>query len=145
MKLVILGATGNIGSEVLAQALAADHQVTALVRDASRLTARPGLTVQETPLTDVPAMTSAFTGADVVISAIGGKPKDHLLTQLLPGIGQAVDAAGTRLVLVSAFGAGDSAAKASWFARGSAASSTAPSSSRSSRTRPSPRRLSCPR
>ena len=38
MKLVVLGATGGIGLCLVEQALNANHQVTAIVRDPSKLT-----------------------------------------------------------------------------------------------------------
>lgn len=117
MKIVIIGATGNIGSAVLSRAIKEGHEVLAYVRDPSRLAPRDHLTVVKGSVEDVAAMTEAFTGADAVVCSIVGKGKDPLLTRVLPGIGKAVDAAGSRLVLVSAFGAGASADKASWFAR----------------------------
>ncbi|MCW2898195.1 MAG: NADH-flavin reductase, partial [Streptosporangiaceae bacterium] len=39
MKLTIFGATGGTGSQLVQQALAAGHEVTAVVRDPSRLSA----------------------------------------------------------------------------------------------------------
>jgi putative NADH-flavin reductase len=39
MKLALLGATGGVGREVLSQALAAGHLVTAVVRNPSKLAA----------------------------------------------------------------------------------------------------------
>jgi uncharacterized protein YbjT (DUF2867 family) len=39
MKLVVLGATGALGSHVIRQALGAGHEVTAYVRDARKLSA----------------------------------------------------------------------------------------------------------
>ena len=40
MKLVVFGATGGIGSQVVAQALEAGHQVTAVARSASTIALR---------------------------------------------------------------------------------------------------------
>ncbi len=46
MRLFILGATGGIGRQLLAQAIERHHQVTAFVRSPQKLsTARDGLTV----------------------------------------------------------------------------------------------------
>jgi len=41
MKLTIIAATGGIGRQILEQATAAGHDVTAVVRDPSRLPRRP--------------------------------------------------------------------------------------------------------
>ncbi len=38
MKIAVFGATGGTGNEIVKQALTAGHEVTAFVRDASRLT-----------------------------------------------------------------------------------------------------------
>lgn len=37
MRLTVFGATGGVGREVVGQALAAGHEVTAVVRDPARL------------------------------------------------------------------------------------------------------------
>ena len=44
MKIVLFGATGMIGSRVLAEALRRGHEVTAVVRDPSKVT--DGVTVR---------------------------------------------------------------------------------------------------
>jgi hypothetical protein len=45
MKIVLLGATGGVGGHFLNKALAAGHQVNALVRTPSKLAERPNLTI----------------------------------------------------------------------------------------------------
>ena len=46
MRLLILGATGATGRELVDQALASGHEVTAFVRNAARVTVKhPNLTV----------------------------------------------------------------------------------------------------
>lgn len=37
MKLAVVGATGNIGKQIIVEALTRGHEVTAIVRDASRV------------------------------------------------------------------------------------------------------------
>lgn len=80
MKLTVFGATGGIGGQVVRQALAAGHTVTAVVRDPARFTVEedPALHVAAVPdLTDVPLLTAALSGSDAAISGIGPrKPKD---------------------------------------------------------------------
>lgn len=77
MKLTVFGATGGIGGQVVRQALAAGHTVTAVVRDPARFTVDddPALYVATVPdlsdLTAVPALTTALSGSDAAISGIG--------------------------------------------------------------------------
>ncbi|GAA3828035.1 SDR family oxidoreductase [Streptomyces coacervatus] len=122
MKIVVLGASGNIGSHVVKEALSQGHEVVAYVRNPDAVERQPGLTVVQGSLDDRSAMTKAFAGSDAVISAIGvalraKKPID-LMQRTLPVITAAAQGAGVeRFVLVSAFGVGDTAAKASFLAR----------------------------
>lgn len=72
MELVILGASGFIGSALLTEALARGHQVTAIVSRPERITAQPGLTVLGLDINDTPALASALKGKTAVISAVSG-------------------------------------------------------------------------
>ena len=73
MKLTILGATGATGTCLTSQALAAGHEVTAVVRDPSRLPvpAQPRLRTVTADVMDPASITPAIAGADAVISAVG--------------------------------------------------------------------------
>ena len=116
MKIAVLGATGNLGSEIVSQALERDVEVVAYVRTPTALEPRPGLTIFGGSVTDVTAMTTAFAGVDAAVSALGGKPP--LMQEALPRIATALERAGVpRVVLVSAFGAGDTKSKAGGVAR----------------------------
>jgi putative NADH-flavin reductase len=122
MKIVILGATGNVGSHLVTEALDRGHEVVAYVRRPDAVKPRAGLTVVPGTLDDEEAMAKAFAGADAVVSAIGvalraKKPID-LMQRSLPLITRAAASAGVgRLVVVSAFGVGATAAKASPLAK----------------------------
>jgi putative NADH-flavin reductase len=91
----------------------------AYVRRPEAVDRRPGLSVVGGELTDTPALTAALTGADAVLCAIGPTGvKDlvgsDLMQRTLPAVADAMTAAGVRrLVLVSAYGVGDTAASAS--------------------------------
>jgi putative NADH-flavin reductase len=122
MKIAVLGATGNIGSRVIDEALARGHEVVAYVRRADAVRARARLTVVQGSLDNEPAMAKALAGSDAVICCIGaplrGKKPVDLMRRSLPVITGAAMLAGVhRFVLVSAFGVGDTAAKASPLAR----------------------------
>ena len=70
MKIALIGATGNVGSHVLKEALSRGHQVTAISRDAAKLPiGQENLTANETDVYDTDALASALRGHDAVISA----------------------------------------------------------------------------
>ena len=73
MKLTILGATGATGTCLTSQALAAGHEVTAVVRDPARLAvaAHPRLRIVTADVMDPASIAPAIEGADAVISAVG--------------------------------------------------------------------------
>src|SRR5262245_53798995 len=73
MRLTIFGATGGTGTQLVRQALERGHEVTAVVRDASRLDVpdQERLKVVTADVMDPSAIEPAVAGADVVISAIG--------------------------------------------------------------------------
>jgi putative NADH-flavin reductase len=73
MKLTVFGATGATGTDLVQQALAAQHDVTAVVRDAARLKvpAHPRLHVVTADVMDPDSIGPAIAGADAVLTAIG--------------------------------------------------------------------------
>jgi uncharacterized protein YbjT (DUF2867 family) len=119
MKIVIVGAAGNVGSHTVDEALAQGHEVVAFVRRPEAITARDRLTIAKGDAGDTAALAAAAVGADAVIVWLLGTLKDAtFLQRILPNIVAAIkQAKAGRLVLVSAFGSGDTAPKASWFAR----------------------------
>lgn len=137
MKITILGATGNVGSATMREAVAAGHEVVAYVRRPDAVEKLPGVTVVAGDVDDPIGLAAAIRGADAVIAAVTGPTKDTTFTQrTLPAIVAAMEQAGVaRLVQVSAFGVGDTADKASWLAR----LIYAPCSASSSPTRPPPK------
>ena len=62
MKLLVLGATGATGREVVSQALQAGHQVTAYVRNPTLLERAPGLHVAAGDAADGTALERALQG-----------------------------------------------------------------------------------
>jgi putative NADH-flavin reductase len=82
MHLAIFGATGTVGSELVAQALAAGHQVRALARDGSKLGLDdPRLEIVRGDAMDTAAVREAINGADAVLSTLGATAKDHPRTR----------------------------------------------------------------
>lgn len=68
-SIALLGATGNVGSRLLDEALSRSHPVTALVRDPARLAPRTGLSVAVGDVTDLQAA-KALAGHEVLISSL---------------------------------------------------------------------------
>ncbi len=111
MRLTIFGATGGTGTQLAEQALAAGHDVTAVVRDPARLTIRPlpasprrQLQVSSADIMDPDAIIPAVTGADAVLTAIGprGTGPTTVSEESVRSIIAAMQKTGTtRLLLVS--------------------------------------------
>ncbi len=72
MKIAIIGATGYVGSKLLAEALARKHQVTALVSRPERVPANPLVRTEKTDVLDSSALARQLQGYDVVITAFSG-------------------------------------------------------------------------
>lgn len=72
MRLAIFGATGGIGRHVLAQAIAAGHEVAVLVRDPGKLTSvAADVRVVSGDITRREDVAAAISGCEAVISALG--------------------------------------------------------------------------
>jgi putative NADH-flavin reductase len=121
MKFLVLGATGATGGLLIEQALADGHDATAYVRDPERLAPRERLTVVAGNVRDADAMAEAMHGTDAVISTLGlgrARKPGNLITDSTRAIVEAAKQADTpRVLIMSAFGVGDSLPKASALAR----------------------------
>jgi len=113
MKILVIGASGKTGREVVQQAIDAGEQVTAFVRDAARLTIRgPGLTVFEGDVTDPQDLRNALAGQDAVISTLGARARstvsgpfrtkadEGLMQKSTAALIEAAEAEGVRRVVV---------------------------------------------
>ena len=113
MRLLVLGATGGTGREVVAQALREGRAVTAFVRKPERLpvTGERLRVVTGDVTADAPALADAVQGQDAVISALGmgnSFKSGGLIARSMPLIVRAMQRAGVRrLVFTSAYGVGD--------------------------------------
>jgi putative NADH-flavin reductase len=118
VKLLVLGATGKTGQQIVTQALDAGHTVTIVARDRSKVS--PEHPRQQVVIGDAAAGAAALAEAmrdqDAVISAIGrghSFKSEHLIARSVPGIIAAMQAAGVRrLMFTSALGVGHSFADA---------------------------------
>lgn len=115
-RLLIVGATGGTGKQLVTAALARGHLVTALVRNPSKLTVdHPRLTVIPGDVLDRTSVDTAMRGQQAVISALGHKRFLYPTRIQSEGTRNILDAMQThgvqRLVCATALGIGDGAGR----------------------------------
>ena len=71
MRIVVIGANGATGQEIVTQALAAGHSVIGAVRRPETLSHIKGVEVAKIDLSNPDTLAAAMQGADAVISALG--------------------------------------------------------------------------
>ncbi len=72
MKILLIGATRGTGKEILSQALAQNHEVTALVRNPATLTLQnSNLKVVQGDILDTASVEQAMVGQEAVICSLG--------------------------------------------------------------------------
>lgn len=118
MKLLVLGASGGVGSKLVQQAVAHGHQVTAQTRNPANLveTASAGVIVGSP--TDEAFLRRHVAGHDAVILAIGidSTGKTTLFSDCTKTVITAMQAAGVkRLVAITGVGTGESRGHGGWF------------------------------
>lgn len=106
MKLLILGATGGVGLEVVRQAIEQGHEVTAFVRSPEPLARFNGhLAVRRGELLDAVELEAALRGQDAVLSAFGprvpiAKKDRDLLQRFAIALTQAMSRTDVRRVVM---------------------------------------------
>lgn len=112
MNLLIFGATGGTGRELVKQALNHEHTVTGFSRHAEELTDEfPTLRVIQGDVADMATVEQAVQGQDAVLSALGSSSlkRNPTLTKGVENIVQAMEQHNVRrLVYQSSLGVGDS-------------------------------------
>jgi len=115
-RVLIIGATGGTGRQLVSQALERGYAVTALVRDPSRLQVdHPQLTVIQGDVLDQGSVDAAMRGQEAVLSALGHKRffyPTRILSKGTRNILRAMETHGIpRLVCVTSLGMGNSAGR----------------------------------
>ncbi|MFI9718232.1 NAD(P)-dependent oxidoreductase [Streptomyces sp. NPDC052396] len=106
MKLTIFAATGGIGRHLLEQAIAAGHDVTAVVRNPQKLSGEAvRIVAADLAAADPAALESAVDGADAILSGLGPRSNSEAGvaargTRAIVAAMQATDV--RRIVVVSA-------------------------------------------
>jgi len=112
MKLVVFGATGKTGQEIVKQSLAQGYEVTAFVRDPSKMALEhDDLKIMTGDIFEFTAVTQAIQGQDAVICSLGTSElgKTTVRSEGTANITKAMkENHVNRLVVVSAMGVAES-------------------------------------
>ena len=119
MKILLIGATGPTGRELLAQGIALGHEVTATVRNPETASLPAGARIVRADVLNAASMAAAVAGQDVVISSLGSKLSRKPTTLFSAGTRNLIDAMNSsgvgRLVCITGIGAGDSRGPGGFF------------------------------
>ncbi len=118
MKLIVFGASGNVGAHFARLAAGAGHEVTAVVRSATAYEAPEGVRVVRGDVLDPSFVARVVPGHDAVMSGLGmryahpwaeRKSPDDFTSRATTNVIEAMRASGVRRIsVVSAAGVGDS-------------------------------------
>ena len=77
----MIGASGNIGGQILTELVSRGHAVTAVARNVDKVAAQPGVTPARADLADAKGLADVLRGHDAIISSVRFKmfkPKEML-------------------------------------------------------------------
>lgn len=108
MKIALFGATGAVGGYFLNKALAAGHEVVALVRSPEKLGAQPNLKAMKGDVANASDVQSVIGQVDVVVSCLGNVKGVLIMEKAAEAILQAAGAQPKppKCVFVSSIGCG---------------------------------------
>jgi len=120
MKILLLGATGGTGREIVREAGAQGHSVVALVRSKAKASDLAGVELVEGDARDAQALARALEGCAGVISSLGTPISPFrevtLLSVATRALVQAMESRNVRrLVCITGLGAGDSRGHGGFF------------------------------
>jgi len=98
MHVLVLGATGRVGTEVVRRASEAGHEVTAFVRDPARLKVRPAHVAVGDIARQETLVAALSGGIDAVVNTVGADPlkPSTIVTDTARAIVAAMQAGGVR-------------------------------------------------
>jgi putative NADH-flavin reductase len=110
MKLIIFGATGSIGRQLVQQALEQGYLVSAFVRDPLKLGIQhPNLKIAQGDVMNLASVEQAVQGQDAVLCSLGSGRTGTVRSEGTRNIIQAMQQAGVRrLICQTTLGAGES-------------------------------------
>lgn len=108
MNILVFGASGGTGRQIVAHAVEAGHTVTAFVRDPATIANSGQVRVAQGDVRDAAAVAAAIAGEDAILSALGSRSlaKNDLLDRASENILAGMHAHGVRrLIVLGAAGA----------------------------------------
>ena len=105
MKLIVFGATGDVGQQFVRMAVEEGHEVTAFVRTPEKLQTKEGVHVVQGDAFDAAAVANALVGHDAVVSCLGsssGMKKSNELEKMGKNIADGMEAAGVKRLVYCA-------------------------------------------
>jgi len=112
MNILVIGATGETGRRVVLEGLQKEHNVTAFVRNPSRIRINDAnLMVAQGDVLDYASIEAAVKGQDAVISALGSRSlmKDNVVSIGTKNVITAMERQGVkRFICMTSLGVGDS-------------------------------------
>jgi len=93
MNIVLIGASGYVGSALLKEALARGHRVTAIVSNPAKLAAQPGLEIVKADVRDIAALAPRLQAHDAVVSAFSGHAQADVYGYYVQGMRSIIAAA----------------------------------------------------
>lgn len=117
MRLFVLGASGGVGTRLVAQAVARGHQITAQTRTAGRVTAGAAVDVAVGSPAEEAFLRAHLPGHDAVVSCIGvaGSGRTTVFSDATRALVAAMQAVGPRrLIAVTGVGAGETRGHGGW-------------------------------
>jgi uncharacterized protein YbjT (DUF2867 family) len=121
MNVLVIGATGATGKEIVQQALAQGHSVTALVRNPAKGDFAPAVKKVVGDVLDGSSLEPAVSGQDAVLCSLGSAAsgpfkKMTMLSQGTRRLVAAMQSGGVhRLVCITGVGAGESKGYGPWY------------------------------
>lgn len=94
MKIAVIGATGNVGTKIVTEALSRGHQVIGIARHTGKLEARAGVMARQADLANEKQLADAVRGSDAIIVSVRHQHNDVLHAMA------AAKAAGVKRVLI---------------------------------------------
>jgi putative NADH-flavin reductase len=109
MRVVVLGANGRTGKELVKLAAAAGHQITAVTRHPEAAAASPNIKYVKAGIYDGDELASVFKGHEAVLSTLGNNKSRPIEASSRAIIAGMQTSGVKRLVVELAFGAAESA------------------------------------